>query len=182
MHVRDAESLRKKLTIIGLGNEMLCDDGIGIKIARELRSRIADEAIAIEELSIGGLQLLDHIIGTERCIIVDALVTGTHPPGTMFRYVQSASDNPLTLTSSHQIDLGHILGLARFMGAALPNRVTVYGMEAEDITTFRETCTVKVTEAIPRLVDVIYADILSDGEARRSTTDTWQTINELVTD
>ena len=173
---------QKRLTIIGLGNEMLSDDGLGIKVVRELRSRLDDRSVAFEELSVGGLQLFDYLIGTEECIIVDALKTGTQPAGTLLRFVQTPDTEPVKLTSSHQIDLGQILGLARFMGAPLPKRLTVYGIEADDITTFQETCTAQVSQAIPKLVDAICNDVQTDHAERTRFTNTWQIINELVTD
>jgi hydrogenase maturation protease len=173
---------QKRLTVIGLGNEMLSDDGLGIRVVRALRSRLDDRSVAFEELSVGGLQLFDYLIGTEECIIVDAIKTGTQPAGTLLRFVQTADNEPVTLASSHQIDLGQILGLARFMGAPLPKRLTVYGIEADDITTFREACTAQVSQAIPKLVDVICNDVRTDPAERTPCTDEWQIINDLVTD
>lgn len=181
MVIPDPVCTRKQLTIIGLGNEMLSDDGIGIKVVRELRKRLDQESVSFEELSVGGLQLFDYLVGTEECVIVDALMSGRYPAGTLLRFEQSADNEPVTLTSSHQIDLGQILGLARFMGASLPKRLTVYGIEAEDITTFRETCTVCVAEAIPKLVDAICIDLMTDRPEQPRCTDEWQIINDLVT-
>jgi hydrogenase maturation protease len=170
------------LTIIGLGNEMLSDDGLGIRVVRELKNRLSDRSVAFEELSVGGLQLFDYLIGTEECIIVDAIKTGTQPAGTLLRFVQTADNEPVTLTSSHQIDLGQILGLARFMGASLPKKLTVYGIEADDITTFQESCTEQVSLAIPKLVNAICADVESEHVERALCTDEWQIINDPVTD
>jgi hydrogenase maturation protease len=182
MLIPDHVPVLKRLTIIGLGNEMLTDDGLGIKVVRQLKNRLNDRSATFEELSVGGLQLFDHLIGTEECIIVDAIKTGTHPVGTLMRFVQSADNEPVALTSSHQIDLGQILGLARFMGAPLPKMLTVYGIEADDITTFGETCTAQVSQAIPRLVDAICLDVRSEGNASTQQSEEWQIINELVTD
>jgi hydrogenase maturation protease len=172
----------KQLTIIGLGNEMLSDDGLGIKVVRELKKRLTGPSVTFEELSVGGLQLFDYLVGTEECIIVDALKTGAQPPGTLWRFVQTVDSEPVTLTSSHQIDLGQILGLARFMGAPLPKRLRVYGIEAEDISTFQETCTAEVSKAIPRLVDAICCDVQSSSAAVSRCTDNWQIIHDVVTD
>ncbi|MCX6143813.1 MAG: hydrogenase maturation protease [Ignavibacteriales bacterium] len=182
MYIPGGEPPKKSLTIIGLGNEMLSDDGLGIKVVRELGNRLGDRSVAFHELSVGGLQLFDYLIGTEECIIVDAIKTGSQPVGTLLRFVQTADNEPVTLTSSHQIDLGQILGLARFMGAPLPKRLTVYGIEADDITTFRETCTTQVSKAIPKLVDAICNDVQTAHPERTPCTDEWQIIDDLVAD
>mgnify|MGYP001259389432 CR=1 FL=1 len=170
---------QKRLTIIGLGNEMLSDDGVGIRIVHELRNRMRNTTVAFEEIPVGGLQLFDHLIGTEECIIVDALQTGTQPAGTLLRYVQTPASDPITITSSHQINLGQVLSLARMMGAQLPKRLTVYGIEAEDVTTFREACTVRVSQAIPKLVDLICEDVQTNHARHARVTNEWQVIPDM---
>jgi hydrogenase maturation protease len=167
----------KPLSIIGLGNEILSDDGVGIRVVRELKNRLELQEVTFEELSVGGLQLLDHIVGTEECIIIDAMATGAQPPGTLFRFVQTADAEPVMVTSSHQIDLGQVLGLAKLFGAALPGRLTVYGIEAQDVTTFHDGCTSQVSAAVPNLVDLICKDIQEDSAVSFSRVNEWQIIH-----
>ena len=171
---------RKPLTIIGLGNEILTDDGVGIRVVRELKNRLELEEATFEELSVGGLQLLDHIVGTEECIIIDAMATGAQPPGTLFRFVQTPDAEPIMVTSSHQIDLGQVLGLAKLFGAALPRKLTVYGIEAQDVTTFHDGCTSQVSAAIPKLVDIICKDIQEDSAATCNRANEWQIIHHAA--
>jgi hydrogenase maturation protease len=151
------------LLIIGLGNEFVSDDGVGIHVLRKLK-RIVESSesqaqIVFEELAVGGLALLDHILGFEYCIIIDAVVTGNNPPGTMYRFQQNASHAPVRLTTSHQTDLSQILRLARLFNQRAPQNVTVYGVEAEDVLTFNAQCTHAVEQAIPKLVEIIQTDI-----------------------
>ncbi|MBM4161090.1 MAG: hydrogenase maturation protease [Ignavibacteria bacterium] len=151
---------RPSIIVIGLGNEFISDDGVGIWVVRELKKRLSTTDIAFEELSVGGLQLLDYLVGYEQCIIVDAVVTGIRPPGTIYRFVQAAGDKPIRLTSSHQIDLSQTIELARLLQADIPQTITVYGIEASDTTTFNDHCTESVTQAIPQLVRLICRDLL----------------------
>jgi hydrogenase maturation protease len=172
---------RKPTTVIGLGNELLSDDGAGIRVLREVKKRLNDgHDIAFEELSLGGLELLDYVIGYERCIIVDAVVTGAHPAGTLLRFLQTGDSAPVAISSSHQIDLAQVLALATLLGANIPDTVTVYGIEAQDVSTFHEGCTSEITRAIPRLVDAICTDLTVTG------TDLppgiWQIIHDPVPD
>jgi len=150
---------RIHLTVIGLGNEYLTDDGVGIHVVRALKKRLPAGEAEFQELPVGGLQLLEHISGTEHCIIVDAVTTGHNKPGTPYRFVQDAEDHPPFLRSSHQIDLAQVVTLAKMMGAALPRHLVVYGVEAGDITTFHEGCTEAVSRTIPKLVDTICRDL-----------------------
>lgn len=171
-------TLRTK--IIGLGNELLSDDGLGVSVVRQLKKRLAGLEIDFEELSVGGLGLLDHITGCDRCIIVDAIATGDHPPGTMLRFLQTADSDPVTLASSHQIDLSQVLALAGLLGGEIPRSVLVYGIEAGDVVTFHEECTQDVRRAIPKLVDMICADIAGGEQSARP--GVWQIVDDAVPD
>lgn len=149
---------RRPLVIIGLGNESLSDDGVGIRILRELRLRFAGKDVGFEELSVGGLPLLDFLSEAAQCVIIDAVMTGRHPPGTITRFVQRTGGVPRTVASSHQIDLAQVLALGAMLGAPLPSTVTVYGIEAEDITTFSDACTPAVSRSIPLVVERVRQD------------------------
>lgn len=169
--------------IIGLGNEYLSDDGVGIRVVRALRERLPTLDAVIEELSVGGLELLTYITGCERCVIVDAVTTGTHPPGTTYRCIQKTGSDPPALTSSHQINLAQVVSLGAMMGADLPAHLLVYGVEAEDLTTFHDGCTVSVSEAIPRIVDVICHDIKHEAQTlAKCGSEEWQIISEVFPD
>jgi hydrogenase maturation protease len=171
----------KPLTIIGLGNEFLSDDGVGIRVVRELQNRMAAGAAVFEELAVGGLQLMDYVVGFRECIIVDAITSGRHPAGTLFRFVQVPDKEPVSLTSSHQVDLGQVLALTKLMGAELPEKLTVYGVEVSDITTFHEGCTEEVSDAIPLLVDCIYDDLHRGVRNTNVRTGEWQILDHPVT-
>ena len=174
-----AEKARRRRVVIGLGNEILSDDGAGIHAVRELRRRHAGEA-EFTELAVGGLALLDYIAGYDVCMIVDALRTGAHPPGTILRCLQTSGGEPHALTSSHQIDLAQVISLGELLGAAMPRSVVVWGIEAEDITTFRPHCTGSVARALPRLVEAIAADLASGGDAGPVPAGRWQVVQETV--
>ena len=178
---RMASSPEGRLIIIGLGNEFISDDGVGIFAVRRLSDRIslldrnAGEAgaefpggITIEEMASGGLQILDAITGYERCFIIDAVLTGTHPPGTIYRFVQRRQEEPVNFASSHQINLPEVLGLAKLLNVNVPPAITVYGIEVSDITTFSTGCTIEVEKALPRLVDVVWRDLAVQPDGVRS--------------
>jgi hydrogenase maturation protease len=171
----------ESLTIIGLGNEFLADDGVGIRVVRDLKKQLKLDGIVFEELSVGGIQLLDYIVGTEECIIIDAITSGTQPVGTLYRFIQDADHEPVKLTSSHQIDLSQVLALAKLLGAALPKKLTVYGIEAKDVTTFQDNCSNQVSSAIPRLVSLICRDINNDDSASPASVGAWQIIHDIGT-
>ena len=173
------EKARQRRVVIGLGNEILSDDGAGIHAVRELRKSHAGEA-EFSELAVGGLALLDYIAGYDVCMIVDALRTGTHPPGTILRCLQTSGGEPHALTSSHQIDLAQVIALGALLGAAMPPSIVVWGIEAEDITTFNPHCTASVARALPHLVEAIGAELASGHGADPVPAGRWQVVHETV--
>jgi hydrogenase maturation protease len=154
---------KNKTIILGLGNEYISDDGIGIHAIRELKKHISSDKYTIEELSVGGMELLDYISGYEKAIIVDAFFTGSNQFGTIYRYKQTTDEEAMKIRSSHQIDLPQIIGLAKVLGIAIPNEIIIYGVEAKDITTFKPNCTHEVESAIPRLVSLIHSELMENN-------------------
>jgi hydrogenase maturation protease len=171
-----AASVDKPTTVIGLGNEYLSDDGLGILAVRQIADRLKDSGIIFQELSIGGLELLDHLVGFKQCIIVDAIATGACPPGTIHRFVRNPGNDAVTISSSHQLDLTQVLTLGRLLGADVPEQVTVYGIEAGDITTFRSGPTPEIASSLPALVDAICAELCGNPPLPDLTADEWKVI------
>lgn len=156
---------KNKIIIIGLGNELISDDGVGIFVLQELKSKLLSSLnvshnFVFQELSVGGLSLLDYISGFSKCLIVDTILTRNQPPGTIYRFKQNSSDELVKIKSSHQINLPQVIGLANLLNIEVPDEIIIYGIEGEDITTFKIGCTEKVQEAIPKLVDMIYDDLM----------------------
>lgn len=141
-----------RVAVLGIGNLLAADDGVGIRSLREFQSCIDDQRIACFECERGGLDLLDKLEGFERSIIIDAARTGNHPYGRVFEFMLRkpfASDN---LPSLHTIGLGAALAFGEVAGMKLPQEVTVYCIEAADIETFGAGCTPIVEAAIPIVV------------------------------
>ncbi|MGD8245396.1 MAG: hydrogenase maturation protease, partial [Anaerolineae bacterium] len=67
--------------VLGMGNTILCDDGIGIYVVRQVAQRFQRENVDFSEASVGGLRILDVIGGYKRVIMVDAIQTRDGKPG-----------------------------------------------------------------------------------------------------
>lgn len=145
-----------KTLIIGLGNPLVTDDSVGLRVAAELKTRLADRPqVEVVEDYWGGLRLMEQMVGYGRVVIVDAICTGA-PPGTIHRL--RTGDVPTQRSaSSHDMTLPTALALGRQAGLALPEDqdILLVGIEAEDILNFGEACTAAVAAAIPRAVDEV---------------------------
>ena len=154
-----------RIVVLGLGNPLLSDDAAGLAVAAELTRLLAERPIAGVEVATstrGGFELIDLLTGFERAVIVDALVTTDPCPGRVHRLEPGQVSGSARLVGSHDIGLAGALELARALGIAMPAIVTVLGVEAADVTTFAETPTPEVAEAVVRLARELH-ESLSGG-------------------
>ncbi len=141
-----------RIAVLGIGNLLTADDGVGIRAVREFGASVTDMRVACSECERGGLDLLDHLAGFDRAIIIDASNTGSHPCGAVFEFTLR---KPFALDISpslHTIGFGSVLAFGEVAGMKLPEEVTVYCIEAADIETFGADCTPIVEAAIPIVV------------------------------
>ena len=142
--------------IVGLGNEIAGDDGVGIHVARILQHRLeASSEIDVVALPWAGLALLDILRGRTRAAIVDCLTTGDHPPGTVLRLDERKLAGSVRLNSFHDISFPTAMNLGRQMGWHMPDDVAIWGVEAESIGVFHEGLSPAVTAAVEPLIDEV---------------------------
>jgi hydrogenase maturation protease len=150
---------RLKTLILGLGNPILSDDGVGPAVARELEGRLDPQSVTVAEASLGGLNLLDLIIGYNRVIIIDAIKTENGQPGQIYRLSPGALTSTRYTASPHDVNLATALDLGRKLGLALPGEITIYAIEVTDTGTFGESFTPAVAVAVPACIAMIVEEI-----------------------
>jgi hydrogenase maturation protease len=149
-----------KTLVLGLGNSILSDDGVGIRVAQEVGKQLNDPQVTIAETSEAGLRLLDSIVGYDKVIIVDAVQTEKGQVGQIYRMEPQDFSFAKHLTSPHQINLATALELGKMLNLAMPQKITIFAVEAKDITTFSEKCTPEVEQVIPEVVKVVLEELV----------------------
>ena len=161
--------------VVGLGNPLLADDGIGWRVVEAVRARLAgDPALAadpafadveIDHLAVGGLALMERLVGYRRAVLVDAMVTGEHPPGTVRRFslAEIPGREATHLDSAHDASLAVALAAGRSLGADLPAEIAIVAVEAVRVDEFAEVLTPEVAAAIPTAVAAVLAAIGETG-------------------
>ncbi len=142
--------------ILGLGNPVLTDDAVGLRVVEKLRPLLAGYSdVEVDEDYWGGLRLMERLVGYDRAIIVDAICTGADP-GTVHNLSVGAIPTQHS-ASGHDANLPTALALGRQAGAHLPasEDILLVGIEADDILSFSEECTPRVQAAIPRAVETV---------------------------
>jgi len=157
-----------RIIIVGLGNPILGDDGVGWRVAEEV-SRLSGiplgdaplpglsppkpDPVTIERYSLAGLSLMERLTGFERVILIDSLNTGWHPQGAVIHFTLADIDD-LTYghsASAHDISLKNALKLGRRMGEPLPadEHIHIVAVEAQHVYDFREELSPCIAEAVP---------------------------------
>jgi len=142
--------------IIGVGNPLLRDDSVGLKIAGRLRDRLRDcPDVAATELYAGGLRLMETMAGHDRAILVDAIQTEGGQPGTIYALEAADVAHTRNICSTHDGSLAAALELGRMAGIGMPDEIRVWAVEAADVGTFSESLTEAVEQAVPRVVEEV---------------------------
>lgn len=158
---------RMKTRIIGLGNTILSDDGVGIYTVREVARRLAGAGKGagpdIVESEVAGFALMELMAGWERVILVDSIQFDDLKAGTVLRIDSNDLRTSLRLRSIHEIDLPTALKLGHRLGLAMPQEVTVFGIQAEDARTFGDSLSPAVALGMRKAVALILRE-LSDSD------------------
>ena len=144
-----------KTLVLGLGNPILSDDGIGIHVARALENVFDKEDITVTETSVGGLSLLDILIGYDRAIIIDAVQTVGGKVGQVYRLEPEVFADTRHAATPHDVNFATAMELGKQVGVALPRQIIIFAIEVKDVTTFNENCTPEVESAISHCVEMV---------------------------
>jgi len=145
-----------KTLFLGLGNPILGDDGVGIRVVEEIE-RIIGNNSEFEFLTrnLNCLHILDFILGYDRVIIVDAIQRGTEA-GTLYPIPLKELEFSVQYTTPHTINLITALKLGNLYAENMPEHIAVYGIEVRDTDMFSE----KLSEELEKVVPQIAREIL----------------------
>jgi hydrogenase maturation protease len=140
-----------KTILVGLGNPILGDDGVGWKVAEEVKKRLPPQArVDVEYLSLGGISLMEHLIGYDKAILIDAFKSDEANGSILVMHLEDLPKySAFHTTSTHDTSLQNAIQMGRNMGAKLPERIMVVGIITEQNFEFGESLTPEVQAAVP---------------------------------
>lgn len=151
-----------KTLILGLGNELLADDALGILAARRLRGELAGVADVLES-SLSGVALIELLVGYERVILIDAIQTGENPPGTI-RKLTPADLDCVFAPSPHYAGIPELIALATQLDLDFPNEIVIYAMEVTDTCSLGGPLSPAVRNSLGDLIDRVKQDVCHPRE------------------
>ena len=145
-----------KTLILGLGNTILTDDGVGIRIARKIKEKCKN--VDVSEASAAGFRVIDEIIGYDKLILIDSIKTGKTKPGTLHKFSFEEFKKTLHHAQPHDISLFEAFEIIKKHGDKLPSQIEIYAVEVQDTSTFSEKCTKAVEKSIPSITKKIITE------------------------
>lgn len=157
-----------KILIIGLGNPILGDDGVGWKVVEEVNKNLPDlskfttsqeteNSIEVDTAALGGLSLMERMLGYDRVILVDSMETGQHAIGSVHQFPLDSLQDPMAghSASTHDTTLMTALQTAQSIGTAVPQWVDIVAIEAQNVYDFSEELSPPVADAVPIAVKAV---------------------------
>jgi hydrogenase maturation protease len=140
-----------KTIVLGMGNTLLSDDGIGIIVNRYLEKKLTGITdLDFCETSWGGFRIIDLFKGYDYAIVVDSIKTGTEPEGHIHHLKPVDLLPTLRLTSFHDINFITALKLADSMSIKMPNDIDILAVEIENNYTIAETLSPKIVQSFSK--------------------------------
>ena len=146
-----------KTVILGVGNVLLSDEGIGVHVVNELSTMELPPGVSVVEGGTDGFRLLNIITETDRLIVIDA-VKGGADPGSIYRFnVDDVKNVPSGFrTSVHQVGILEVIDLSGLIGKT--PKTTIIGVEPKSLEMSLEL-TPEIKAKIPRIIEIIFEEL-----------------------
>jgi hydrogenase maturation protease len=158
------EKREGRTLIIGIGNVLLGDEGVGIHAIRKLRERALPPHVDVVDGGTAGVDLLGLMEGYEKVVIIDAVDAGVRP-GTVFRFAPEdvSSEAGGVALSLHQTEVLEVLRLGEYLGRDLPP-VVIYGVQPEAMD-WSTSLTETLAQQMEYLLDAVQEEISLTGNS-----------------
>jgi len=149
-----------KTIVLGIGNLILGDDGVGVHVANEVKKHINSPDITVDEAITGGMNLLDLLLGYDKAIIIDAVKSENSKKGEVKRILLS-DFTTMHSCNPHDVSLAEAISMAKKLGEGrIPKEIVIIGIMMKEIPCeFGEELSEKVAAAVPKAVEMTLNEI-----------------------
>ena len=153
----EEQTFEKKIVILGVGNVLLSDEGVGVHVANEMIKMELPANVSVVEGGTDGFRLLNVITEADRLIVVDAVKAGGEP-GTIYRFdINDVRNSPSGFkTSVHQIGILEVIDLSGLIGKT--PHTTVIGVEPKSLEMSLELSP-EIKDKVPRVIELVLEDL-----------------------
>ena len=148
--------------ILGLGNPILGDDGIGCAVAEFIGNRLGTgSGVTILSTSVSLIRLVDEISGHHRLILIDSITTGQAEPGVLMEIeFRKRSSSPI---SAHHFSIEQLQDIGNALGLSMPEYVKIYGIEIIRPEVYEDSLSPALEDLLPEFAEeIINRELLSN--------------------
>ena len=149
------EVVNKKTLILGLGNDILTDDGIGPRLVRDLAQKIVNPYVHFDTAACGGLEIMEYIKDYKKVIFIDAIRTQNGEPGDVYYFIPSDFQETSHLSSLHDVNFLTALALGNTLDLDLPIDLHIIAVEIVEDLEFSEEFTLPLKERYHRILEEV---------------------------
>ena len=148
---------KKKTVILGVGNLLLSDEGVGVHVINKMMDMHFPPDIELIEGGVDGLRLMNLVVGVDRLIVIDA-VKGGGSPGSIYKFrpEEFVTRTDISKLSVHQVGILEVIRLSGLVGK-LPE-TTIIGVEPKSIEMGMEL-TPKIQSKVPRIIELVLDEL-----------------------
>jgi hydrogenase maturation protease len=148
---------RPDILVLGIGNILMADDGVGIRVIEGLRSMSLPAGVEVVDGGTSGADLVDILAERRKAIVIDAIDVGA-VPGTVMRFAgDSWTEHASQAISLHEVGLGQAMSMVKLIGVA-PQEMVVFGIQIQCLEPSLELSR-PVKEAIGSVVQQVLTEI-----------------------
>lgn len=153
------------MLVLGVGNILLRDEGIGVFIVRELEKRDLPPEVELFDGGTAGMELLNVVADRKKVIVVDA-VKGGDEPGTLYRFTPGDVTEERQLNASvHQVGLLEIIEMTDYLNCK-PGKVVIIGVEPGRMEWGMELSP-EIAGVVPRVIKLVMEEISKNEDSDR---------------
>jgi hydrogenase maturation protease len=147
--------------ILGIGNPIMGDDGVGVYVVRALKNRIGQtENLEFKELSVGGIGMVEEMLGYEKVFLVDSIMSENAEVGRIRKFDPEQFDETVQVSSPHVTNFATALQLyKRLEPARIPRMIKIFTIDISPNYTFGESISPTVQTAASKLVEMIVSEV-----------------------
>lgn len=154
---------KNRILLLGIGNPLLTDDGIGIVAARKIAA-LNMPGIDVEEATASGIEVMEMMLDYDKVVVVDAIFFPDHEPGDILRLKEEDFSHTVHGSSPHGVNITTAIALGRQTSPdRMPEEIVFLAMQAEDISTFCEEQTEPVARKMPEFIDKVVKELLGQS-------------------
>ncbi|MBN1367960.1 MAG: hydrogenase maturation protease [Dehalococcoidales bacterium] len=150
-----------KTLVLGIGNDIMGDDAVGIFIAREVTLLLEPGQADVKETGATGLNLIEMISGYDKIIVADAILTNRQTgTGKIHRLELQDLNETDGSISPHEAGLRNTIELGKqLFPGKMPQEVIIFGVEIQDVAEITAAMSPAVKAAVPKVVGMILAEL-----------------------